>query len=144
MLERSLTYIARRKPVRLIARKVEREQTVETWEGPRQAHPGDYVMTGIKGEHWPVPASQFGDLYEIEDKMENGDLHVRKRVMELPVFQTYRVLDFEARGENFHAGVGYFIIRHPDNNMYPCEPLVFFKTFEIIREARQDEEFNLT
>ncbi len=144
MKERSRTYIARRRPVELVAEPVREQRVIDTWEGPRTAQPGDYVMTGVRGERWPVPGREFERLYDILGPTEDGSaLRVRKKTVEVPFFQTYRPLDFEIRGENFHAETGYFIISYGEEAMYPCEPGVFFETFEILRPAEEDEEFDV-
>ncbi len=39
MLERSKTYIARRKPIIMMAERVTEQQVIETWEGSRTAIP---------------------------------------------------------------------------------------------------------
>jgi len=143
-MERSPTYIARRRPIEMLAEPVETEQMVETWEGPRTAHPGDYIMTGVQGENWPFPGADFDKSYEVLGPAEDGvQLRVRKKILELPVFQTYRPLVYQVRGEDFKVATGYFIIRYDYDNLYPCEPEVFFETFEVVRPARPEEDFTL-
>jgi hypothetical protein len=139
---RSGAYIARKKPVELLATPVTQAHSVDTWEGARQAFVGDYLMTGIKGEHWPVAGAKFSTLYETLEQHPDGSLKVRKRVINLAVYQIYKALIFRAGGENFHAQHGDFIIAQDDSNCYPCAPDVFFETFEIVRPARADEQPN--
>lgn len=144
MLERSKTYIARRKPIIMMAERVTEQQVIETWEGARTAYPGDYIMTGVEGERWPVAAESFAQLYDVLEESTGGrTLRVRKKVRYVPVYQTYRALDFEIRDENFHAEPGYFIVYYGEGDIYPCAPDVFFETFDLIRPARPDEEFEL-
>ena len=144
MKQRSKTYIACRRPIELKTQKVDIQQSVDTWEGARTAYVGDYIMIGVQGERWPVPANQFNDLYRVIGASDTPDiLRVRKRIMEMRVYQTYQALDFQVRHENFHVAAGYFLIRYDDSSCYPCEPSVFFETFEILRLAEQDEYFNI-
>lgn len=144
MNQRSKTYIACRRPIELKAQKVTEQQSVQTWEGARTAYVGDYIMFGVQGETWPVPSSQFDDLYHIIGPSDDPDiLRVRKRIMEMQVYQTYHALDFQVRNENFHVEAGYFLIRYDDSSCYPCEPSVFFETFEILRLAEEDEYFHI-
>ncbi len=145
MKTRSPTYIARRKPVELLARPVTEECQVETWEGARTAHVGDYIMTGVQGEHWPVPGWQFDELYEIlgPSPQHKDLLRVRKRIREVPVYQTYEAFQYVLRGEKFRVGPGYFIISYGEEDRFPCESSVFFQTFEIIRPAKPEEEFDV-
>lgn len=37
---------------------------VDTIEGPLEVKPGDWVVTGIKGEHFPVKPDIFSETYE--------------------------------------------------------------------------------
>jgi|GEM_PF-1776646 hypothetical protein len=144
MDNRSQTYIAGRRPIQLEAVKVEKQQVVETWEGARTAFMGDYILCGTQGEHWPVPGKQFDQLYCIISTHPTGEkLKVQKRTFEMRVYQTYEPLDFQVRNENFHAESGYFIVQANDNSGYPCEPNVFYETFEILRPAADHEYFNI-
>lgn len=128
----------------MAARKAASKEVIETWEGPRTAHPGDYVITGVKGEQWPVLAAEFDKLYDIASPPdENGNLRVRKKVFEVATYQTYQPITFSIRGEDFHADTGYFIISYGEDARYPCEPGVFFETFEILRTAEEDEAFDV-
>jgi hypothetical protein len=42
-------------------------ETVQTWEGPVLAAPGDWVVRGAHGEQWPVSADRFAQRYERVD-----------------------------------------------------------------------------
>jgi hypothetical protein len=145
MSTRSQTYIARRRPVELAARRSTTEEMVETWEGPRTAYPGDYVITGVKGEQWPVLAAEFEKLYDVASPPdEEGNLRVRKKIFDVATYQTYQPITFTVQDEEFHADTGYFIISYGEDARYPCEPGVFFETFEILRQADEDEAFDVT
>jgi len=41
-----------------------RRVVVQTLEGPQAAHPGDWIMLGLKGEMWPVSAEKARQKYE--------------------------------------------------------------------------------
>ncbi|PZO55400.1 MAG: hypothetical protein DCF16_03050 [Alphaproteobacteria bacterium] len=38
--------------------------TVKTLEGPQQAKPGDWIMQGVEGELWPIPAEKAETKYD--------------------------------------------------------------------------------
>lgn len=44
------------------------EPFVETLEGPLKVSPGDWIITGIKGEKYPCKPDIFASIYEPEDK----------------------------------------------------------------------------
>ncbi|WP_116137534.1 RHS repeat-associated core domain-containing protein [Trinickia diaoshuihuensis] len=43
---------------------LDQAETIQTLEGPRQAEVGDVVLTGIKGEQWPMRFSEFNARYD--------------------------------------------------------------------------------
>jgi hypothetical protein len=47
--------------------------TVDTLEGPVAYQTGDAIMTGVAGEHWPVPRTTFFARYEAVEGVEAGD-----------------------------------------------------------------------
>lgn len=54
----------RKKPIVIEAIQTEFELTIETLEGPLHASPGDYIITGIKGEKYPCKPDIFLATYE--------------------------------------------------------------------------------
>lgn len=56
-----------KKPIIVTAEQVEMETTVYTIEGPLTAKPGDWIITGVEGEKWPVKKDIFEKTYEIID-----------------------------------------------------------------------------
>lgn len=58
----------RKAPVELKAVQATETMTVQTWEGPVQADPGDWIMTGVKGEQWPIKPEVFSKSYDATDK----------------------------------------------------------------------------
>lgn len=43
----------------------------ETLEGPLVVHPGDWIATGVNGEHWPVKDEIFQKSYTKADAAAN-------------------------------------------------------------------------
>ena len=56
-----------KKPIIVNAEQVETETTIHTIEGPLTAKPGDWIITGVEGEKWPVKKDIFEKTYEIID-----------------------------------------------------------------------------
>lgn len=54
----------RKKPVVIEATQTDVELTVETLEGPLHASPGDWIITGVKGERYPCKPDVFAATYE--------------------------------------------------------------------------------
>lgn len=53
-----------KKPIPIEAYQTDREMIIHTLEGDMKAMPGDYVVTGIKGEQYPVKKEIFEEMYE--------------------------------------------------------------------------------
>jgi hypothetical protein len=47
----------------VFARPAQPGETIETLEGPTAAADGDWVVRGVDGEEWPVPAQEFAERY---------------------------------------------------------------------------------
>ena len=54
----------RKIPIELEAYQTDVEMDIETLEGVMHASIGDYIVTGIKGEKYPVKPDIFVKLYE--------------------------------------------------------------------------------
>lgn len=54
----------KKKPIPVTAVKCDKEQTIETEEGPVTASVGSWIVTGPKGEQWPIQDDIFRDTYE--------------------------------------------------------------------------------
>lgn len=54
----------RKKPIVIEAYQTDVELTVQTLEGPLHASPGDWIITGIRGEQYPCKPDVFKKTYE--------------------------------------------------------------------------------
>lgn len=54
----------RKIPIVLEAYQTDEEMDIETLEGVMHASIGDYIVTGIRGEKYPVKPDIFENLYE--------------------------------------------------------------------------------
>lgn len=54
----------RKKPVIIEAYQTDKELEIETLEGTMKANPGDYIVTGVQGETYPVKPDIFHETYE--------------------------------------------------------------------------------
>jgi len=52
-------------PTELSFIKAEKPGKIETLEGDMNYEAGDLIMTGVKGEQWPVSQKRFLEIYEI-------------------------------------------------------------------------------
>lgn len=54
----------RKKPVVIEAYQTYKEIIIQTLEGPLRAAPGDWIITGIRGEQYPCKPDVFEKTYE--------------------------------------------------------------------------------
>ena len=64
----------RKIPIVLEAYQTDEEMDIETLEGVMHASIGDYIVTGVRGEKYPVKPDIFVKLYEevMEEELNNG------------------------------------------------------------------------
>jgi hypothetical protein len=55
----------RKKPVVIEAFQTEQVMIIETLEGRMRAEPGDWIITGVKGERYPCKDDIFRATYEL-------------------------------------------------------------------------------
>jgi len=75
-----------KKPIPLDFRYAEDSETIQTKEGPVNASSGDAIMTGTKGESWPIPAEKFKQTYDILEpgKASKKNIPVFAKEMQQP------------------------------------------------------------
>lgn len=59
---------AKKKPIVVDAYQTEKQVIIKTLEGNMVAKPGDYIITGVEGEQWPVKKEIFEKTYDIISK----------------------------------------------------------------------------
>lgn len=55
----------RKKPVVIEAVQLTRRVTIHTLEGDMVGEPGDWLITGVKGEQYPCKPDIFAETYEL-------------------------------------------------------------------------------
>lgn len=64
----------RKKPIVIEAYQTSERVEIETLEGVMVANPGDWIITGVKGERYPCRDDIFQETYELVDSEgENRD-----------------------------------------------------------------------
>ena len=69
-----------KKAIPLQFRVTDRPETIETLEGSVEAPTGAYIMTGTKGENWPIPGDKFDATYDIIDAWGDGGKASKKAI----------------------------------------------------------------
>ena len=100
--------------------------TIETLEGPVRYKTGDYIMTGPKGEQYPIPSQKFREL-----KDANGDGTASpKKILKLAKLADHSGIVNTSWGEplNYTAGNDY-IVRHGQNDYGVVKRDIFTQTY---------------
>lgn len=64
----------RKKPIVIEAYQTSERVEIETLEGVMVANPGDWIITGVKGERYPCKDDIFQETYElVNSEGENRD-----------------------------------------------------------------------
>lgn len=61
----------RKKPVIVTAHQSDQEVYIDTLEGKMKASKGDWIVTGIKGEKYPVKPDIFEETYELVENLQS-------------------------------------------------------------------------
>ena len=54
----------RKKPIVIEAYQTQEEKIIQTMEGTLKASPGDWIITGVRGEEYPCKPDVFDRTYE--------------------------------------------------------------------------------
>lgn len=119
-------FIASKKPAKEPFEIAKKDGTIQTLEGPVNYKKGFYIMTGPKGERYPITPESFKKL-----KVDNGDgtaspIAIPKRV---------KVADHSgvvntSWGENLNYKPGDFIVRHGEGSYGVIQPDIFKQTYQ--------------
>lgn len=61
-------FIVEKKQVRVTAYKTDKTIYIDTLEGTMKAEPGDWIITGVNGEQYPVKPEIFEKTYTVIEK----------------------------------------------------------------------------
>lgn len=117
-----------KKAIALQFRIAEEPEIVHTLEGPVKAPTGAYIMTGTKGENWPVPADKFKETYNIIDNRTAS-----KKPILIPAKQMDQ--DFHVTvswsTDKLHGRPGDWLVQYGPGDYGVVESSVFDETYEV-------------
>ena len=101
--------------------------TVQTLEGPVNYEAGHYIMTGPKGEQYPIPPEKFASLY---DDHGNGSA-TPKKIIKLAKLADHDGAVKTSWGEtlSYTAGNDY-IVRHGAGDYGVVKKDIFAQTYQ--------------
>ena len=100
--------------------------TVQTLEGPVQYEAGHYIMTGPKGEQYPITPEKFNTL---KDDLGNG-VCTPKKIMKIAKLADHDGVIHTSWGDlNYTAGNDY-IVRHGTGDYGAVKKDIFAQTYD--------------
>lgn len=100
--------------------------TVQTLEGPVQYEAGHYIMTGPKGEQYPITPEKFNTL---KDDLGNG-VCTPKKIVKIAKLADHDGVIHTAWGDlNYTAGNDY-IVRHGTGDYGAVKKDIFMQTYD--------------
>ncbi len=104
----------------------DQDGTIETLEGPVKYKAGYYILTGPKGEQYPMPPEKF---HELKDDAGDGVCYPKK-IIKLAKLADHDGSVATSWGEtlNYSAGEDY-IVRHGNNDYGVVKRDIFAKTY---------------
>jgi hypothetical protein len=100
--------------------------TVQTLEGPVQYAAGHYIMTGPKGEQYPITPEKFNTL---KDDLGNG-VCTPKKILKVAKLADHDGVIHTSWGDlNYTAGNDY-IVRHGTGDYGAVKKDIFMQTYD--------------
>ena len=116
--------------------------TVNTLEGPVRYEAGHYIMTGPKGEQYPISPEKFNTLYD-----DNGDgTSTPKKISKLAKLADHDGVLHTSWGDLQYTKGNDYIVRHGAGDYGAVKKDIFAQTYD--NQARKlgidEEKFNIT
>jgi hypothetical protein len=105
----------------------EEDGVIQTLEGPVNYKRGFYILTGPKGERYPIPPAKFREL---KDDAGNGVCYPKKivKIAKLADHDGYVILQYNGSRLNYTADEDY-IVRHGPGDYGVVKRDIFAKTY---------------
>jgi hypothetical protein len=110
---------------------------LQTLEGPVPYKAGDAIMTGVKGEHWPVERHRFLERYEPSPGTNSGEdgTYTRRPEDVLAVQLTSKDEPMEITtqsGGQLTAREGDWLVQYAPGDFGVVDPEIFEETYEDV------------
>ena len=126
---------ARRRPLVLEVAFAHENIVIDTLEGLVPAATGDAVITGVRGERWPVRRTKFAELYEPVSGTRMGeDGHYRRRAVVVRTTRLTQPLSLSLPDEHgaLSGSAGDWLVQHTDGSFGIVADDIFERTYELV------------
>lgn len=105
--------------------------TIETLEGPVNFSAGFYIMTGPKGEEYPITPEKFKTLYDDQGK----GVGIPKKILKKARLANHAGTVNTSWGEPLHYTAGNdYIVRHGQNDYGVVKSDIFQQTYDTTQQ----------
>lgn len=106
--------------------------TVETLEGPVRYESGHIIITGPKGERYPVTQEKFSSLYDV-----NGDgTATPKKILKVAKIADHDGLLHTSWGDLQYTKGNDYIVRHGAGDYGAVKKDIFQQTYDTSQEGK--------
>lgn len=107
------------------------ETFIRSWENDQlPVHRGDYIITGIKGEKYPISSTVF---HEYERAIEAGENMYKKKMKIVYAYQVdFKGTVITSQNKMLEFQPGYYIVMESPENMWAVEENVFKESYVFI------------
>ena len=126
---------ARRRPLVFEVAFNQEKVVIDTIEGPVHAEVGDAVVTGVRGERWPVRRTKFAELYEpVSGTLMGEDVHYRRRAVVVRTTRLTQHLSLFLPDEQgaLSGNAGDWLVQHTDGSFGIVADDIFERTYELV------------
>jgi hypothetical protein len=120
-----------KKPVRVMFEILTNDLTVETLEGKVSAGPGQVLMTGVRGEQYPMPIASFLRDYEYPLHFV-GTCTKKMKIIEAVVLTSPTEVKVSWSGDTLKGKPGDYLVTYGDNDQAIVEKSIFEETYEVL------------
>lgn len=118
-----------------------KSQNIKTLEGEQVAQVGDMIVTGVKGERWPIPAKEK-EAYDF--KKENGKVFLSKKLALVAAIKTSEKVEVKLSWspEPLIGKVGDIVVRYGKDDFGVVDKEIYNQTYASLQSVIQNAEEN--
>ena len=113
------------------------EGAIKTLEGLVKFKPGDVIMTGVKGEKWPMPKEKFDATYNVVEGEENVATKKPQEV-DAEVLEKETIVN-TSWGAELTGKPGDYLITASKDDSWIVDKEVFEKSYDEIEDDNNGE-----
>ena len=126
-----------KKPIHLTYSYIEEDCVIQTLEGPVNAGDGHVLLTGTKGEQWPIPINRFALTYETlsyDKELKTGKCF--KMPIEVEAQQMDKPFSVKVSWNEdlLHGNPGDYLVTYGPDDFGVVAKEIFNETYEVVSE----------